>query len=594
MLKNSNFDADEHRADVLVVYGSETGNGYETACEVALAAHEAGSKRVCVLTGSEFAPWLTRGTSSLVIFCLATAGDGEHPQNFDALWRLLFRDSCPRLEFLHFAVFGLGDSKYPKFCFPARALHGRLMSLGAHPLVPQVHCGDDRLPVGWEIELYAFLSNLRQVFSQGVVLGPKAHAQRRGGYELNVNASDRLTAVPCHAFVLGNERVSSLNHFQDIRLMRLLVRSPEHGSELKNWKFRFGDYVKISIDNEQREYSRASTPNRIFYLYLKRVLQKHEIPLRDVHIEKLDELSAMTDDGIEARLAYSGRERLTSLEVVGDFLVSLPSSSSVDALTIVDEVHEMIAEDIPWRFDRSRKYSLANVREGNSLRLLRSFSAAQDRATWCVFRCALMSGLIVDILYSVVDYKTPLGRRRKGFCTKYLASLCPGSIISSVSLERHWAPNVPYELLQAESRFPVVAISTGVGAAPFLGLANSGRRIDTVVCGIRNRLSDSCVTSATCNMTLIGSTFWAESRPDLEHSRDGSGKKQYVQDMVSKPPVLERIISCLKARGVLVFCGRSYPTPYQIVDNLKAYAPELSRLIDVARSEGRVVFETWG
>ena len=49
------------------------------------------------------------------------------------LWNMLLRSDLPSdlLEDLHFAVFGLGDSSYEKFCWPAKKLSRRLTGLGA-------------------------------------------------------------------------------------------------------------------------------------------------------------------------------------------------------------------------------------------------------------------------------------------------------------------------------------------------------------------------------------------------------------------------------------------------------------------------------
>jgi len=49
------------------------------------------------------------------------------------LWKSLLRSDLPRdfFEELHYAVFGLGDSSYEKFCWPAKKLSRRLEHLGA-------------------------------------------------------------------------------------------------------------------------------------------------------------------------------------------------------------------------------------------------------------------------------------------------------------------------------------------------------------------------------------------------------------------------------------------------------------------------------
>jgi sulfite reductase alpha subunit-like flavoprotein len=52
------------------------------------------------------------------------------------LWRSLLRSDLPHdfFEDLRYAIFGLGDSSYEKFCWPAKKLSRRLEYLGATPI----------------------------------------------------------------------------------------------------------------------------------------------------------------------------------------------------------------------------------------------------------------------------------------------------------------------------------------------------------------------------------------------------------------------------------------------------------------------------
>lgn len=54
-----------------------------------------------------------------------------------ALWRALARSDLPSDLFddMDFAVFGLGDSSYERFCWAAKKLQRRLLTLGGTELV---------------------------------------------------------------------------------------------------------------------------------------------------------------------------------------------------------------------------------------------------------------------------------------------------------------------------------------------------------------------------------------------------------------------------------------------------------------------------
>jgi len=70
---------------------------------------------------------------------------------------LLRSDLPPDLfEDLQFAVFGLGDTSYEKFCWPAKKLFRRLKSLGAEEIC-ELGEGDEQHHLG----LSAFKHSLR-------------------------------------------------------------------------------------------------------------------------------------------------------------------------------------------------------------------------------------------------------------------------------------------------------------------------------------------------------------------------------------------------------------------------------------------------
>ena len=70
---------------------------------------------------------------------------GDPPDSFRALWKMLLRKALPSdaLASSSVAVFGLGDSGYPKYNVTAKKLDRRLEALGARRLVP-LGLGDDQ------------------------------------------------------------------------------------------------------------------------------------------------------------------------------------------------------------------------------------------------------------------------------------------------------------------------------------------------------------------------------------------------------------------------------------------------------------------
>jgi sulfite reductase alpha subunit-like flavoprotein len=79
----------------------------------------------------------------LVVFIVATTGEGEAPSSMVNTWKFLLRKDLPpnSLKALNFSVFGLGDSSYEYFNAVAKKLTSRLIGLGAN-LIHEIGLGD--------------------------------------------------------------------------------------------------------------------------------------------------------------------------------------------------------------------------------------------------------------------------------------------------------------------------------------------------------------------------------------------------------------------------------------------------------------------
>ena len=85
----------------------------------------------------------------LVVFVLSTTDSGVEPRSMTPLWNMLLRSDLPDDLFdeLDYAVFGLGDSSYERFCWPAKKLSRRLKGLGANEICA-VGEGDEQHSLG--------------------------------------------------------------------------------------------------------------------------------------------------------------------------------------------------------------------------------------------------------------------------------------------------------------------------------------------------------------------------------------------------------------------------------------------------------------
>ncbi len=94
----------------------------------------------------------------IVIFVVATTGEGEPPETMLKTWKFLLRADLPAnsLQKVHFTVFGLGDSSYTLFNAMAKKLTSRMLQLGAK-LFHKVGLGDFQHDFGFEGEFDPWL-----------------------------------------------------------------------------------------------------------------------------------------------------------------------------------------------------------------------------------------------------------------------------------------------------------------------------------------------------------------------------------------------------------------------------------------------------
>ena len=127
---------------LLILYGSQTGTAQDVAEQIWRSSKKYNFEGP-VLPMDEF-PIQKLTEQSLVIFVVATTGDGDVPDNMLNSWKLLLRRSLPSniLENLQYACLGLGDSSYAKFNYAAKKLSKRLQQLGAKQVIPLGLCDD--------------------------------------------------------------------------------------------------------------------------------------------------------------------------------------------------------------------------------------------------------------------------------------------------------------------------------------------------------------------------------------------------------------------------------------------------------------------
>ncbi|OLY77720.1 NADPH-dependent diflavin oxidoreductase 1, partial [Smittium mucronatum] len=272
-------DLSKYPVDFSVVYASQTGNAEDMAYSVYDEAIKRGLN--VEITGFQDLTWEYFTNSKMLVFVCSTTGVGDEPDTMKEFWKLLLRKSLPRnlLTHLRYAVFGLGDSSYEKYNFVAKKLFRRLGMLGGNAIM-ELGLGDDQHYLGpyysFSNWINAFFSNINSPplkdsvgLDRDNLFSPTTH--------FLLAECDKVADIPKQHLapisgregwgtVVKNERITSTDHFQDVRS---LVIEPNYDE----CRWNPGDYVSITPQNSAADaqkfldmmgYSSSSTQN-FFY-----------------------------------------------------------------------------------------------------------------------------------------------------------------------------------------------------------------------------------------------------------------------------------------------------------------------------------------
>ncbi|KAH6565050.1 hypothetical protein BASA60_006255 [Batrachochytrium salamandrivorans] len=551
---------------LLVLFGSQTGCAHEVADRIAREGHR---RHLDVQTMSmDTYNKAQLPNESLVLFVCSVTGQGEEPDNMKKFWRFLLRKNLPAdsLVGMHFGVFGLGDSSYPKFNFPAKKLFKRLLQLGATSLLSRGD-GDDQHDHGFDGALDPWLeeawnsilklyplppgkeiisADILPLSSYNVVFLDKIdpHSADHKEHELSDDPKKKTCAV-----VLENTRITTSDHFQDIRHMvfdisdsgllysagDVMIVHPQNlpldvqnAIDYLGWTELADAPLRITVNR-----SDATLPHELMgILTLRKMFECHldifGCPRRyffellaffssdEQHTEKLREFASAA--GQNDLYAYCHRVRRTTMEVLKDFVsVKVPVKYLFDLIPLI----------------RPRSFSIASGPLENS---------------------ASKQPCEVQLVVGIVTYQTQLREMRHGVCTKWMAQLQQGDRVQfgiSRGIFR-----LPFSI-----NTPVICIGVGTGIAPIRSILEArwehGASENILFIGTRSKNKDFLFEDEWEHMVTEGSL-----QLFLAFSRDQE-QKVYVQHRIKEQGRM--LWEMINDRGAIVYLsGNSKQMPADV------------------------------
>jgi len=492
-----------------IIYGSQTGNAQAVAEEAYELAKEHGLAANVIDMDDADLNQLSSCERLLVV--TSTYGEGEMPDNAQALWDDINHETTPSFANTYYSVLALGDTNYDEYCLAGILWDQRLHELGAHRVVERVDCDVDfEEPSNqWLTEVLATIAQKgSSVASEQLKTSqaPKAKSKysRQNPLTAELITKKQLTeesssketfhyefslAESCETYEAGDAlNVISIN--SETLVTDLLTVFNANGQQLTAYKDESLSLTKIFT-----ELLEIRTPSKEFI---------SELALR------------------------SGDEELTNLannenkQALNDFLWG---KDTIDLLRFYPQAQFSVAEFIALSKPLSaRAYSIS------------SSIKHHDKQ--------------VHLTVANVRYQG-INREHHGVCSTFLAD------IANVGdkIKCFFAPNKSFSV-PSNTDAPMIMVGPGTGIAPFRAfleerLATKAKGDNWLFFGDRNSKTDFLYQDEIATMQSSGLL----TRLDLAFSRDQT-EKIYVQDRMLENA--NELFSWLERGAYFFICGDAF------------------------------------
>lgn len=519
------------RPPLTVIYASATGTAEDLAQRIRRLALRHHFPVDVLPFDKRFTPDALAQLPGPAIFLVATAGNGSFPTSAEPPWQALLSTQllagCT-LTALQFAIFGLGDTSYPRFCWPERMLRKRLVDLGAREIAEKGE-GDEQHYLGIEGTFQPFCKTLFEalveeypteeaVLADDVPLPPAVELRfldeggdSDAGGEVDaangkVNGTGQMftngdghradpstlsppsptagpstpsrppstSATPPRWLRLTrNERLTSPTHWQDVRLIELQV--PDAQPDLQ---YEAGDVAALRPCND---------PDAVDALIKRMGWEKdRDRPVglfnRSGERVVLPATSSANSPGHAMTLFEYLRDHTSPFSALRPSLFPL-----LRPFTPRDHIeHEKLTEfSTPGDgYEDAMDYGVRTRR--TIAEVLEEFKSVQFPPKYApeVFGSGSSSGMrerefsiasspthtprTLTLIVAIVEYKTRIKEPRRGVATRWLAALDPkddDDVMIPVTLR-----SSPLLRLPPSDSTPIIAVGPGTGMAPIRGL----------------------------------------------------------------------------------------------------------------------------
>lgn len=399
---------------VTILSASQTGNARKVAETLLAKLTEQGVN--ATLTASADYKTKLLADEQIVLLVTSTQGEGEPPEEAVSLHKFLHGKKAPKLDGLQFAVLGLGDSSYPKFCGAAVEFDAKLADLGATRLLPRRDCDLD-----FQASADAWLAEIVPLVAQQASASTTANRAPAVSGSLKTETSLFNKENPFSATLITRQKITGRSSDKDVRHIEFDLS----GSGLH---YQAGDALGVYFSND------VDLVNEILSaVSLSGDEQVNGKTIRQTLIDDL-EITQNTPHFVReyAKLANNADLNAQIGEDVNAFVANNPIVSIVQAFPVALTAEQLLSLLRPIT---PRLYSISS-------------SPAEV-------------GEEVHVTVGVLRYEHD-GKTRSGGASSYLAERVAEDETVRVFVEHN-----PNFRLPENPDTPIIMIGAGTGVAPF-------------------------------------------------------------------------------------------------------------------------------
>ncbi|MDO4878247.1 MAG: assimilatory sulfite reductase (NADPH) flavoprotein subunit [Neisseria sp.] len=473
---------------ITILSASQTGNARKVAGQLADKLKNAGAD-AALYALSDYKTKQLAG-EDIVLLVTSTQGEGEPPEEALPLYKLLGGKKAPDLSGISFAVLGLGDSSYPKFCQAGRDFDGLLAKLGGKRLAELGVC---------DLEYQAEADKWTDAVAAqiGSLAAAPAAAQASPGQTPAPEAEGRLYSreEPFEAVLSARQKITARHADKDVEHIEIDLS----GSGIR---YQAGDALGVWPVNDSALVDEILQCAGLEGGEAVQAEGGRQTDIRAALSRELD-ITQNTPQFVREYARLAGAGELQALadkaEELGAYLAATPPVG-----VMVQFPAKISAQDLYGLFrpQSPRLYSIAS---------------AQDEV-----------GDEVHLTVGVVAFEHH-GRHYTGAASGYLG----GGLEEGAPVRVFVEPNKLFRLPE-DGNTPIIMIGAGTGVAPFRAFmqqraANGDSGKNWLVFGNRRFTDD-----------FLYQTEWLQyrkdgllTRADLAWSRQGESKV-YVQDKLKQ------------------------------------------------------------